>query len=342
MAMSPVDSIDPSLDDEELMRHVAAGRAEAIGPLHGRYAPRIFSLSVQTLDRAAAEEIVQEVFVAVWRKAGTFDPSRGTFRAWVMRIAHVQVLNELRRRKRRPKVEPDPNGLHLAALSDPDPGPDLAEADWREFRRSTVRDAVGRLPDPQRQALSLAFFEELSHEQIATMLRLPLGTAKGRIRAALRTLRAHLGPILATFLALVGVLGLLDRHHRQSALDRQGRALRLVTSSDVVPLRLAPSPGMPAEAHGNYRGRPGFETAVLTLSYLPAPPTGRTYQAWALHRGRWTSLGTARPGPDGSALLIVEDPALATPSEAVQVTLEPTGGSASPTGPVAIAWPDRR
>src|ERR1700756_2560431 len=131
------------LGDEALMAELATGRQEAIGPLHGRYASLVFNLAAQTLDRATAEEIVQDVFVAVWRKAATFDPARGTFRAWVLRIAHHRILNELRRRGRRPRVEPDPNGLHLGAVTEPGPGP--SEAAWREHRRTIVREAVQAL-----------------------------------------------------------------------------------------------------------------------------------------------------------------------------------------------------
>src|SRR5579862_9541535 len=69
--------------DEELMAQLAAGRQDALGPLYSRYAPRLFSLAAQSLDRATAEEIVQEVFLQVWRRSATFAPDRGTFRAWV-------------------------------------------------------------------------------------------------------------------------------------------------------------------------------------------------------------------------------------------------------------------
>src|SRR3954467_13621634 len=84
---------DSGASDEELMQQLAEGRHEAIGPLHARYAPLIFNIAAQTLDRAAAEEIVQDVFVAVWRHAGVFDPARGRFRAWALQIAHLRVLN---------------------------------------------------------------------------------------------------------------------------------------------------------------------------------------------------------------------------------------------------------
>src|SRR5438309_4425673 len=205
----------PELDDEELMRQLAAGRPEALGPLHARYAPLVFGMAAQSLGGSGAEEVVQEVFVAGWRKAGTVDPARGTFRAWVLRIAHLRVLNELRHRGRRPRVEPDPEGLRLGSAPEPGPGP--AEEAWREHRRVIVRQAVEALPPPQRQALSLAFLEDLTHEQIADFLDLPLGTAKTRIRSGLQTLRAHLSPLFAAgllVLALVSALHLREQSRR--------------------------------------------------------------------------------------------------------------------------------
>ena len=84
--------------DEELMRQVAEGSAEALALLHRRFARLIFGLAVQTLDRAAAEDLVQDVLLAAWRNAGRFDPARGTVRSWVLQIAHFRLLNELRRR----------------------------------------------------------------------------------------------------------------------------------------------------------------------------------------------------------------------------------------------------
>ena len=97
-------------------------RGQGLLDLYDRALPVVYGYLVSRVgDRATAEEIVQDVFVAVWRKAGTFDPARGTFRAWVLRIAHLRVLNELRRRGRRPRVEPDPEGLCLASV--PEPGP---------------------------------------------------------------------------------------------------------------------------------------------------------------------------------------------------------------------------
>jgi RNA polymerase sigma-70 factor, ECF subfamily len=176
--------------DEELMYELSRGRQEALEALHHRYAPRVFGLAAQTLDRATAEEIVQEIFLAVWRNAGTFDPARGRFRPWVFQIAHHRVLNEHRRRRRQPQLVEDPESLGMADL--PDPAPDPGEIVGRGEERATMRAAVEALPPAQRRAVDLAFFEDLTHEQVATELHLPLGTAKTRIRAGLRQLRANL------------------------------------------------------------------------------------------------------------------------------------------------------
>jgi RNA polymerase sigma factor (sigma-70 family) len=206
MAINPIRMFTPwdDLSNEELMELLAAGQEEALAPLHRRYAPLMFSLAARSLDAAAAEEIVQDVFLAVWRKASSYDPARGPVRPWLLRIAHLRVINELRRRGRRPTVLPDPEGAQLAAVPDQAPHPD--EASWREYRRTTVQAAVAALPPAQRQALSLAVFDDLTHEQVATFLGLPLGTAKTRIRAGLQHLRTSLVPLLAVLaLVLVGV-----------------------------------------------------------------------------------------------------------------------------------------
>src|SRR2546430_11772512 len=104
-------STEQALSDDDLMRQVADGSAEALGLLHRRFARLIFGMAVQSLDRAAAEDLVQEVFLAVWRNARRFDPERGTVRAWVLQITHYRLLNELRHRNRQPDIVPDPEGL---------------------------------------------------------------------------------------------------------------------------------------------------------------------------------------------------------------------------------------
>ena len=322
--------------DEELMRQVADGSAEALGLLHRRFARLIFGLAVQSLDRAAAEDLVQEVFLAVWRNARRFDPERGTVRAWVLQITHFRLLNELRRRSRQPEVVPDPDGLVLADLPARDPGP--AEATWDRHRRAVLKAAVDDLPPPQRKALSLAFIDDLTHEQVAAELGLPLGTAKTRIRAGLLKLRSTLGSQWAALVAICLLAALGIRYRSEHAtLARYDRALSLVTASDSVNLRLGPVPGTPEATHARYRGRPGVGIAVVTFSEFPPAPAGQIYQAWARHGATWTSLGTVLPAT-GGARLIAESPVLATLPDALEVTLEPRTGTAAPSGRVVVAW----
>jgi RNA polymerase sigma factor (sigma-70 family) len=215
--------------DEELMRQVAGGSAEALGLLHRRFARLIFRLAAPTLDRAAAEDLVQDVFLAVWRNAGRFDPERGTFGAWVRHIAHFRILNELRRQSRQPAIVPDPEGLVLGGLAAGDPGP--AEATWQGHCHAVLKAALDKLPPLQRQALGLALIDDLTHEQVAAELGVPLGTAKTRIRAGLVKLRGELGPEWATVCSPTSdrlvELGRVRRAHswRKRIAGQQGRQL---------------------------------------------------------------------------------------------------------------------
>lgn len=330
---------EPVPSDEEVIRRLATGRSDALSALHSRYAPLIFNIAARSLGKDSAEEIVQDVFIAIWRKAGTFDPARGNFRSWVLRITHLRVVNEFRRRSRRPRIEDHPEETCLGNVREYRPGPD--EQAWLTHRRAIVRAAVDALPQPHRQALSLAFLDELSHQQVAQTLGLPLGTAKTRIRAGLQRLRAHLAPLLAAGLLMAGVIaGVMIRDAMQRTRIRKDEAaLRLVTSSDVVPRRLIAAPGTPPETHGNYRGRPGVPLAVLTISHLSPAPAGQRYRAWAQIDGRWYLLGNIQPNANGTDLVISEGLHLATSPTALKVTLEPDGASDTPSGATVIVWP---
>lgn len=331
---------DPQLPtDEALVAAVAADpeAGEAVAGLYARHAPVVFGMAARALDAAAAEDVVQEVFLTVWRQAHTFDPRRGSVRAWIVRIAQSRVANELRRRRRRPLASSGADDV-VEGLPDGRPGP--PDARWQAFRRDALHAALDALPAAQRRALGLAFFEDMSHAQIASVLELPLGTVKTRIRSAMQTLRGRLPELAAAALvALLAVLGVRERATRLE-WERDERALALVTASDAQNLRLAPAPGVGADTHARYRGRPGAPLAVVTLSSFPPAPPGRTYQAWARHGARWTSLGTAVPDAGGSARLIAEAPALATSPDVVAITVEPSGGSAAPSGPVVVQWPE--
>jgi RNA polymerase sigma-70 factor (ECF subfamily) len=178
------------LPDEELVSQLAAGRQEALDPLQERYASVLTTLASRQLDRPSAEEIVQDVFLTVWQHARSFDPRRGSFRPWMFQIARRRIMNELRRKRSRPQLEVDPEGGRLAGLADD--APEVAEQVAGDERRSVVRCALQVLPRSQRDAVAMAFLEELTHEEVASALRVPLGTTKTRIRSGLLKLRVEL------------------------------------------------------------------------------------------------------------------------------------------------------
>jgi RNA polymerase sigma factor (sigma-70 family) len=316
------------------MRALAAGDPEALRELYGRHGPALFAIAARALDPATAEEIVQDVFLALWQGARDFDPARGSVRALLATIARRRIANELRRRGRRPAFDFDASQLESAA--DPDSGP--AALAWLSFQRAAVRDALAQLPPKQRQALGLAFFDELTHAEVAEVLHERLGTVKTRIRAALAKLREQLAPVLTTlFVVAAGLAGWAVHEHRMAGL--RDRALEVVTSSDVTPLRLVPSAPGALDTHATYRARPGVPLAVLTFSHFPALPDDRAYQAWVRHGSVYTSLGTALPDDLGHARLIAEDDAFASAPDALVVTIEPVRGSAQPTTAPVVAWP---
>jgi RNA polymerase sigma factor (sigma-70 family) len=337
-------AMEKDVSDEALMRDLVSGQQDAIGLLYTRYAPTILGMAVLALGRPTAEDIVQEVFLAVWKGAPTYDSERGTVRAWLLQIAHYRIANELRRRRRRPQIDTDPTGERLASI--PEPGPGQSEEVWNAYRQSALRRALEELPPPQRQALGLAFFEQLSHDEIASVLKLPLGTAKSRIRAGVRTLRLRLAPLVAA-LAGIAILSVFAWRtfsgHKELARDE--RAVTMLTSSDSQALRLTArgAPGSQSapgsEIHGTYRYRTGSQVVVFTISNFPPAPAGHVYRVWAHSGGIWIALGEARPDASGHARGIAEHPALASRPDRLQITLEPELGGIAPNGPIVVAWP---
>ena len=169
------------MTDEELMRRLGGGDAAAFDHLYERHAARLFGLLICLLrQKADAEDALQETFWQVWNQAGRFDPARGSVEVWLNTIARSRGLDH---RRRRP-------GPHEPAEPSPEAAADPLRALEKCETMREVRQALTQLPTEQRQALSLAFFDGLTHEQIATRQGVPLGTAKTRIRLAMSRLRA--------------------------------------------------------------------------------------------------------------------------------------------------------
>lgn len=175
--------------DFELMALVRARDPAALMALYDRHGRLAFGLAYRVLgDPGAAEEAVQDAFLQVWRRADTFDPDRGSaVRAWLLAIVHHRAIDAYRRKAGRPveAANLDPAWSWLAA---PDPWGEVAGT----LERERVQAAVAALPADQRRAIELAFFQGLTHREIAERTGDPLGTVKGRLRLGLRKLHGLL------------------------------------------------------------------------------------------------------------------------------------------------------
>ena len=181
--------------DEELIGRLAHGDLDALETLYGRYARPVFSLALRVLGNdAEAENVTQDVFERAWRHAPSFDPSQGRFVTWLLNMTHHMAIEALRQRQRRPQVGGGaPGALALQLMADP--GADVAATPVEHVQGAQVRRALQALPDPQRQAIELAYFGGLSHLEIAAALGDPLGTVKARIRRGMDRLRAVLAEL---------------------------------------------------------------------------------------------------------------------------------------------------
>jgi len=169
---------------ERLVMRVREGDERAFAALYDRYARQVFSLALGILrEPEVAEDVTQDVFLALWQGAARFDPRRGTLEAWILTLAHHKSVDALRRRKVR-QVEP---------LSDAVAGPDdPVEEAVRALQSAKVREALASLSAAQREVLTLAYYGGLTQQDIARLLALPLGTVKARMRDGLLRLRALL------------------------------------------------------------------------------------------------------------------------------------------------------
>ncbi len=175
---------------DHLLAAISEGRdRQAFRHLFDAFAPRIRAfIARQGTDAETAEEVVQETFVSVWKKAHLFDPSKASASTWMFAIARNARI-DLLRKSARPAPDPDDPAL----VADPEPSAHTLVSRAQEAAR--LKEVMGLLPPEQQAVLRLAFYEEKAHAQVAEELGIPLGTVKSRIRLALGRIRSELGDL---------------------------------------------------------------------------------------------------------------------------------------------------
>jgi RNA polymerase sigma-70 factor (ECF subfamily) len=179
-SVSSPQSSSTTTPDAILMARIRSGDERALASLYDRYSQVVYSVALRVLgDTTQAEDILQEIFMQIWRNPQTFDATRGSLGAWLSVITRHRAIDQLRRRR----PETDIEDVVVSVESN------LDQVTDRNLAISRVRSVVETLPPEQRKSLEMAFFEGLTHAEIAAKTGEPLGTIKTRIRAALISLR---------------------------------------------------------------------------------------------------------------------------------------------------------
>lgn len=193
----------PPASDEELMARASNGDAAALEALYDRYSRLAYTLALRILsDRGAAEEVVQDAFARLWRSARGYDPRRGGFYPWLVRIVRNRAIDELRRLEvpgRAPHTTRKALSPEILDFRAPHPGaayPDGGGDPSGPEDRIALGDALRTLPEDQRVVIELAYYGGLSQREISERLDAPLGTVKARTRLALKKLREALDPTI--------------------------------------------------------------------------------------------------------------------------------------------------
>ena len=181
------------LSDEQLMTRLGGPEEidAALSRLYDRYSRTVFGVGLKLLggDRSSAEEVVQEVFLKVWRSSHTFDPSRGSFSTWLYRVTRNVALDLYR--KRTSRIRPVADGdSQIASARDSSAGPEqVVDDSWLSWR---ISRALEGLETTQREVIELAYFQGLSQREISQRTGVPLGTVKSRTSSAMKRLRREL------------------------------------------------------------------------------------------------------------------------------------------------------
>ena len=170
--------------DVQVLKAVARGDEQALAQLYDRYGGILLGLLVRILNsREEAEDVLQEVFLQVWRRAGDFDEERGKPFTWLVTLARSRGIDRLRSLGARDRV------AQASARESSDEISDAASDTFRSEQRELVTSALAQLPDEQKRPLALAYYDGLTQSEIAAKLDAPLGTVKTRMRAGMIKLR---------------------------------------------------------------------------------------------------------------------------------------------------------
>ncbi len=170
--------------DLACLLRLRAGDQRALEELYDRYSPLLYPLALRIVQAPAeAEDVVQEAWLQIWRRAGAYDALRGTVAAWIVTVARTRALDAYRARASRERA------ATRAHADRPAEGASAPPAGEHGLLRERVRSALGTLPDREREVLETAYFEGLSQSEIAERLKAPLGTVKSWTRQGLRRLR---------------------------------------------------------------------------------------------------------------------------------------------------------
>jgi RNA polymerase sigma-70 factor (ECF subfamily) len=176
-------------DDRALVARVAGGDGGALEALYERYGRACYSLARRVLvDEQLAQDAVQEVFLTVWRDASRFDAARGGFSSWLLSMTHHKAVDAVRREENLRKRRTSDDTLEVRE----DDSPAVDDAVWSLLRRQRVREVLKTLPEPQREALTLAYFGGYTQREIAGLTATPLGTVKTRMLAGMRRMATSL------------------------------------------------------------------------------------------------------------------------------------------------------
>ena len=214
-AVPPVEPVEPAVPakptgsesaaaDAALLVRLSDRETAALDALYQRYGRPAYSLARRICaDDGLAEDVVQEVFLALWRDPGKFDPGRGTVASWLMTLVHHKAVDAVRREATRRR--------HHPTTGEPDEGvpaggPSAARQALGAVLGEQIRAALHRLPTEQRTALGLAYYGGYSQREVASLTGVPIGTVKSRMFAGVARLRVLLGPVLGSSADALGDL----------------------------------------------------------------------------------------------------------------------------------------